>query len=97
MPLFLWVEQVPSIPAAMALAAVALIGYLVGRQSRPTPADDSAEKISRALADARQLEQITDEVLSVTREALDQCRKLRIHRQPAPTASRPTADHLSVL
>lgn len=80
MPLFMWAEQVPSIPAAMALAAVALLGYLVGRQSRPTaPADDSAEKISRALADARQLEQITDEVLSVTREALDQCRKLRVH------------------
>ncbi|HEV3339017.1 MAG TPA: hypothetical protein VG125_01635 [Pirellulales bacterium] len=97
MPLFFWAEQVPSIPAAMALAAVALIGYLVGRQSRPTAVpDSSSEKISRALADARQLEQITDEVLSVTREALDQCRKLRVHCQPPLTVPRPAAEHVSV-
>jgi hypothetical protein len=92
----MWAEQVPSIPAAMALAAVALIGYLVGRQSRPAKVDNSAAKISQALADARQLEQITDDVLSVTREALDHCRKLRIHCQPPLTSSRPTAEHVSV-
>jgi xanthosine utilization system XapX-like protein len=94
--LFMWTSQVPSIPAAMALAAVALIGYLVGRQSRPAAVrSESAEKISRALADARHLEQITDEVLSVTREALDQCRKLRIHCQPPLTVPRATAEHVS--
>jgi hypothetical protein len=79
MPLLSWAEQLPSIPASIALPAVALLGYLVGRQSRPVFVDDSSEKITQALADARQLEQITDEALSVTREALDQCRKLRVH------------------
>ncbi|HWB12481.1 MAG TPA: hypothetical protein VG826_24865 [Pirellulales bacterium] len=79
MPSFLWAEQLPSIPTSIALPAVALIGYLIGRQSRPVPAGESSDKISQALADARQLEQITDEALSVTREALDQCRKLRVH------------------
>ena len=96
MPLFMWAEQVPSIPAGMALAAVALIGYIMGRQSRPLPAEDASEKLSKALADARQLEQITDEVLSVTREALDQCRKLRIHSQPPVMTPRATAEHVSV-
>jgi hypothetical protein len=75
----MWAEQLPSIPSSIALPAVALIGYLVGRQSRPITANVSSEKISQALADARHLEQITDEALSVTREALDQCRKMRVH------------------
>jgi hypothetical protein len=78
--------QVPGIPATMALAAVALIGYLAGRRSRPTaPVDIPALDIDEALADARQLEQITDEVLSATREALEQIRMLRMHRPLAET------------
>jgi hypothetical protein len=89
--------QVSGIPATMALAAVALIGYLAGRHSRPTP---TAEKppldVNEALAGARQLEQITDDVLSVTREALEKCRMLRLHGQrPATTSSsRSTADYI---
>lgn len=75
--------QLAGIPATMALAAVALIGYLVGRQSRANdqPAKPSAENLERALADARQLEQLTDDMLSATREALDQCRQLKMHAQ----------------
>lgn len=95
MPVLILAEQfqLPGIPATMSLAAVALIGYLVGRQSRPdgTPTDSPPEDLEQALADARQLEQITDEVLSVTREALDQCRQLRLHCQPraaSPTPAR---------
>lgn len=72
--------QLPGIPATMALAAVALIGYLFGRQSRPgiPPAETSSESLQRALSDARQLEQITNEMLSATRDALDQCRQLNM-------------------
>lgn len=77
--------QLSGIPATMALAAVALIGYLVGRQSRtnaPTLAP-SSENLERALADARQLEQLTDDMLNATREALNQCRQLKMHSQPS--------------
>ena len=73
--------QIPGIPATMALAFVALIGYLVGRQShqQATAVRHSKEDLGRALSDARQLEAITDEMLSATREALDRCRQLRLH------------------
>lgn len=84
MPFLLLAEQyqVPGIPATMALAAVALVGYLAGRRARPTaPVDQPAVDVDEALADARQLEQITDEVLSATREALEQIRMLRQQRQ----------------
>jgi hypothetical protein len=84
--------QLPGIPATMALAAVALIGYLFGRRSR---ANDQASQrtsatLERALADARQLEEITDEMLSATREALNQCRQLQSSSQlrPPHTAER---------
>ncbi|HVA46931.1 MAG TPA: hypothetical protein VNH11_11240 [Pirellulales bacterium] len=75
---------IPGIPATMALAFVALIGYLVGRQSRDrsATAQQSKEDLGRALSDARQLEAITDEMLSATRRALDRCRQLRVHMPP---------------
>jgi hypothetical protein len=76
--------QLPGIPATMALAIVALIGYLVGRQSRSRGETASAANLERALADARQLEQITDDMLIATREALHQCRQLQLHSQLRP-------------
>ena len=80
--------QVSGIPATMALAAVALIGYLVGRQSRAAvETKPSTENLERALADARQLEQLTDSMLSATRDALDHCRQLRLHSQIRPPHS----------
>lgn len=82
--------QVSGIPASMALAAVALIGYLAGRHSRPsTKAKPEPVDVNDALAGARQLEQITDEVLSVTREALEKCRMLRLHGQPPAAMPQP--------
>ena len=91
-PMFVLAEQfqVPGIPASMALAAVALIGYLAGRHSRPAAKDEPVPvDVNEALAGARQLEQITDDVLSVTREALEKCRMLRLHGQP-PAALPPS-------
>lgn len=72
----------PSIPATLALAAVASLGYLVGRWSRQatTIENSTSHDLQRALSDARQLEQITDEMLSVTRAALEHCQRLRAHR-----------------
>lgn len=85
--------QLSGIPATMALAVVALIGYVVGRQSRANAetSQQSAEILERALADARQLEQLTDAMLSATREALHQCRQLKMHTQiKQPRASERT-------
>ena len=68
----------PGLPTTVALAAVATIGYLVGRRNRLGDATSSrqAERdFDRALGDAKQLEQITDEVLQATRRALDECRR----------------------
>lgn len=79
--------QLPGIPATMALAVVALIGYWVGRQSRNNR-QAASEKLEQALTDARQLEQISDEMLSATREALDQCRQLRRHMPQASGVGR---------
>lgn len=77
--------QVSGIPATMALAAVALIGYLVGRQSRTVVETNApGENLERALADARQLEQLTENMLSATRDALDHCRQLKLHAQVRP-------------
>lgn len=75
--------QLSGIPATMALAVVALIGYLAGRQSRAhaETSPRSAEILERALADARHLEQLTDAMLSATREALHECRQLKMHTQ----------------
>jgi len=74
--------QLPSIPATLALAAVASLGYLVGRWSRQKAAieNSTSQDLQRALSDARQLEQITDEMLNVTRAALEHCQRLRTHR-----------------
>lgn len=72
----------PSISATVALAAVASLGYLVGRWSRQAKVVETStsDDLQRALSDARQLEQITDEMLSVTRAALEHCQRLRAHR-----------------
>ena len=74
--------QLPSISATVALAAVAALGYLVGRWSRQakTIENSTSHDLERALSDAQQLEQITDEMLSVTRAALEHCQRLRAHR-----------------
>ena len=87
MPLFLMADfQLPGIPATMALAVVAFIGYLVGRRSRAgeDASEASSANLERALADARQLEQLTDEMLHATREALDHCRQFKLHSQVRP-------------
>ena len=72
----------PSISATVALAAVASLGYLVGRWSRQAKVveNSTSDDLQRALSDARQLEQITEEMLSVTRAALEHCQRLRAHR-----------------
>lgn len=72
----------PSISATVGLAAVAALGYLVGRWSRQAKVVETStsDDLQRALSDARQLEQITDEMLSVTRAALEHCQRLRAHR-----------------
>jgi hypothetical protein len=68
----------PSLPGTVALAAVALLGYLVGRQGRrPAPAGQA--DLEQALDDARRLERITDEMLVATRQALNHCQQLKIH------------------
>lgn len=68
----------PSLPGTVALAAVAVLGYLVGRQGRrPAPADQAG--LQEALDDARRLEQITDEMLVATRQALHHCQQLKVH------------------
>lgn len=68
----------PSLPGTVALAAVALLGYLVGRQGRrAAPADQAG--LQEALDDARRLEQITDEMLLATRQALHHCQQLKVH------------------
>jgi hypothetical protein len=96
MPLFSWLVEFPSIPCTVGLSAVALIGYMVGRQARTQPVThDSPDKMQEVLDGARQLEEITDEVLSVTREALDQCHKLRVYPEPSPTRPCPTAGRRS--
>ena len=81
--------QLPGIPASVALAAVALIGYLVGKQSqaKQSAATPRRDDLDRALADARQLEQFTDEMLTATREALASCRQIRAHRPSRLTAT----------
>lgn len=80
--LFEFGVPLPSISATLGLAAVAALGYLVGRWSRQARVVEKStnEDLRRALSDARQLEQITDEMLRVTRAALDHCQRLRAHR-----------------
>lgn len=70
--------MLPGLPTTVALAAVATIGYLVGRRNRlrdETSSRQTERDFDRALGDAKQLEQITDEVLQATRRALDECRR----------------------
>jgi hypothetical protein len=67
----------PALPSTVALAMVALLGYLVGRGSRrrQTDAAQARRHLDQALGDARLLEQLTDDVLLATRHALDECRR----------------------
>ena len=67
----------PALPSTVALAMVALLGYLVGRGSRrhKTDAAQARRHLDQALGDARLLEQLTDDVLLATRHALDECRR----------------------
>src|SRR5690242_18455042 len=67
----------PALPSTVALAMVALLGYLVGRGSRrhKTDAAETRRRLDQALGDAKHLEQLTDDVLLATRHALDECRR----------------------
>jgi hypothetical protein len=67
----------PALPSTVALAIVALLGYLVGRGSRRHKTDPAQARrhLDQALGDARLLEQLTDDVLMATRHALDECRR----------------------
>ena len=68
----------PFLPTTVALAAVATLGYLVGRRTREadTLSEQSCRDLRQTLDDTRQLEQITDDMLQATRQALDECRRL---------------------
>ncbi|HVX63265.1 MAG TPA: hypothetical protein VHC19_21770 [Pirellulales bacterium] len=68
----------PFLPTTVALAAVATLGYLVGRRSRggEPPSEHAYRDLRQTLDDARQLEQLTDDMLQATRQALDECRRL---------------------
>ncbi len=78
------------VSTSMALAAVAVLGYLVGLWRRDAEAAriqrELNDRLQLALANSRQLEQITDGVLQATREALRQSSQLReaSQAQPAP-------------
>jgi hypothetical protein len=68
------------ISPAVALAAVAVVGYLVGRQAqRSAEAAKTATRreLRRTLDSVAELESITDSVLRATRDASAQCRQSR--------------------
>jgi hypothetical protein len=82
------------ISTTVALAAVAVLGYLVGLRRRHQAAADPIERelgreLQRALENSRQLENITDGLLKATREALRQSGRLREagHTRPSPHAA----------
>jgi lauroyl/myristoyl acyltransferase len=91
--------MLPGLPTTVALAAVATIGYLVGRRNGlrdETTSKQAQRDLDRALGETKQLEQITDEVLQATRRALDECRRFSAALRtdgattlapPAPSAS----------
>lgn len=72
--------SLPGLPTTVALAAVATIGYLIGRFRKPheAPGEQLQLELQRALGETRQLEQIADDVLAATRSALAECRSLSI-------------------
>lgn len=58
-------NTLPSLPFPMALAVVALVGYLFGRRGREsesTPADQTRRELKRARAVAHELEKIATEI-----------------------------------
>jgi diguanylate cyclase len=58
-------HNLPSLPFPMAMAVVALVGYLFGRRSRETdsgPVDQARRELKRAQAVASQLEEIATEI-----------------------------------
>ncbi|HUY32436.1 MAG TPA: hypothetical protein VMV69_06615 [Pirellulales bacterium] len=85
---------IEGISTTVALAAVAVLGYLVGlRRRHATEAArvrrELGRQLQQALDNSRQLEQITDGVLQATREALRQSSRLREagHARHAPHAA----------
>jgi len=82
------------ISTTVALAAVAVLGYLVGLRRRHQAELEQVEselshQLQRALENSRKLENITDGLLKATREALRQSGRLREagHARLAPHAS----------
>ncbi|HVC99351.1 MAG TPA: hypothetical protein VND64_37140 [Pirellulales bacterium] len=82
------------ISTSVALAAVAALGYLVGLRSRHQAKVNHIEReidrqLQCELESSRQLEKITDGVLTATREALRQSGRLREagHARFAPHAA----------
>lgn len=72
--------SLPGLPTTVALAAVATIGYLIGRMNQPHEArgEQIQLDLERALGETRQLELIADDVLAATRCALAECRSISI-------------------
>ncbi|HUY88093.1 MAG TPA: hypothetical protein VMV10_05135 [Pirellulales bacterium] len=71
--------SLPGLPTTVALAAVATIGYLIGRLAKPeAPGEQLRLDLQRALGETRQLEQIADDVLEATRSALAECRRFAV-------------------
>jgi hypothetical protein len=72
---------VEGISATVALSAVAVLGYIVGVHRREVEAakvqHEVDARLQSALESSRELEQITDNLLRATREALHQSSQLR--------------------
>lgn len=83
------------IPETVALASVALIGYLFGRRTRQQPPPDRAEEIERAAAIAHQLESIAGALRGDL--ALHRTRVERFKKQLRSAASREDARALGRL
>ena len=77
---FPWAASLSGLSPAVALAAVAVVGYLAGRHGRKVKdAGDKAthREILRTLDSVVQLESITDGMLRATRDASTKCRQSR--------------------
>ena len=89
--------HLPGLPTTVAVAAVATIGYLIGRHAtaRDAPEEQLRRDMERALSETRQLEQIADDVLEATRSALAECRRfsheIRSDAAQSPVRSAPNA------
>lgn len=92
--------HLPGLPTTVALAAVATIGYLIGRLGKPheAPSERLQLDLQRALGETRQLEQITDDMLEATRSALAECRRISVavRADAGQTAKRSAPNSFSV-